>query len=373
MGNRPSFDDLLDVLYLSAIDPAMRSEFLRRCAAYFDCPTLAFIVSLRPERGVHAGVHGWNEEAQRLYHDHYAVKDPWYQGYARAGIVPPRPGQVFIGRGSSVTTPSEVRSSEYWNDFALKHDPDHFYQGGIVTESICLTMLRSPRQGDWDGAAISEWRLLYPHFRRAFAIHERVLDLRESMAALQNVVDALDCGLIGLDENGVVAFVNRATEDILNRPHGIAVRGGRLVFSDPDSSRQFAQWLSTAVDPFGKGAGCDAMTLWSKHGAVHLCLLPVGPEAGGISGRVKLMLLITEASATPRSRDTVLSALFSLTPAESRVSMLLASGLDPGEIAEQTQTSPETVRFHLKSAYHKTGVRRQSELVRLISRLPGIP
>lgn len=372
MGNRPSFDDLLDILYKSAIDPALRKDFLRSCAAHFDCPTLAFIVNFRPDRGVHAGVHGWSEEAQRLYHSYYAVRDPWYRAYARSGVVPPQQGQIFIGRGSSVATESEVRASEYWNDFALKHDPDHFYQGGIVTESVCLTMLRSPRQGDWDNQAVDKWRDLYPHFRRAFALHEQVLDLRESMAAAQHAVDALDSGLVGLDASGAVAFANRTAEGILSRSRDIAIRAGRLAFSSPASARRFRQCLRTAVDPFGMGAGADGMTVQSNQGALHLCLIPVVPETRGISGRAKLLLLISDASVKPKSRDVLLSALFELTPAESRVAMLLASGFDPGEIAEQMHTTPDTVRFQLKSAYRKTGVRRQSELVRLISRLPGI-
>ncbi|HEY7837776.1 MAG TPA: helix-turn-helix transcriptional regulator [Terriglobales bacterium] len=369
---RPSFDDLLDVLYGSAVDTGMRAEFLRRCSAYFDCPTLAFIVNYRPERGVHAGVHGWSEQAQRLYQDHFALRDPWYGGYARAGVVPPKPGQVFIGRGSSVTSASEVRASEYWNDFARKHDPDHFYQGGIVTDKITLTMLRSPRQGDWDDRAVDEWRMLYPHFRRAFAIHEQVLDLREAMVAAHHAVDALDAGLIGLDAAGAVAFVNRTGEAILNRNDGLAVRGGRLIVSEPVAAGRLEQWLRAAIDPFGVGPGGDGMTIQGARGAVHLCLLPVAPEQVDIPARAKLVVLVSDRASAPKSREAVLLSLFALTPAEARVAMLLAGGRDPKEIADQGRTTPATVRFQLKAIYRKTGVRRQSELVRLISRLPGV-
>ena len=54
------------------------------------------------------------------------------------------------------------------------------------------------------------------------------------------------------------------------------------------------------------------------------------------------------------------------------LAMPLVAGLEPREIAEMTRTTPDTVRFQLKSAFRKTGVRRQSELVRLVSRLPGV-
>jgi DNA-binding CsgD family transcriptional regulator len=51
--------------------------------------------------------------------------------------------------------------------------------------------------------------------------------------------------------------------------------------------------------------------------------------------------------------------------------MLLVSGRDPKEIAEETETTQNTVRYQLKAVYRKTGVNRQTQLVRLISVLPG--
>ena len=45
----------------------------------------------------------------------------------------------------------------------------------------------------------------------------------------------------------------------------------------------------------------------------------------------------------------------------------LAAGEELNDYAERAGISMNTVRFHLKTAYARTGARRQSELVRLIT------
>lgn len=65
------------------------------------------------------------------------------------------------------------------------------------------------------------------------------------------------------------------------------------------------------------------------------------------------------------SRDEVslMSEHWALTPTEARVTLLLASGLVPKEIAATLGRSVATVRVHLKSVYAKTGTFGQRELV----------
>jgi DNA-binding CsgD family transcriptional regulator len=58
-----------------------------------------------------------------------------------------------------------------------------------------------------------------------------------------------------------------------------------------------------------------------------------------------------------------LVATFNLTPAEAEVTLKLAAGLTPSEIAVQRGASVHTIRTHLKRARLKTGTRTQAALV----------
>jgi DNA-binding CsgD family transcriptional regulator len=60
-----------------------------------------------------------------------------------------------------------------------------------------------------------------------------------------------------------------------------------------------------------------------------------------------------------------LRQLFRLTPAEIQLSIALVNGKSVEEYADEAAISLNTARTHAKRIYSKTGVRRQSELVRI--------
>jgi len=62
---------------------------------------------------------------------------------------------------------------------------------------------------------------------------------------------------------------------------------------------------------------------------------------------------------------------FGLTPSESRLAVRLASGLSLREAAQALGISYQTVRTKLKFVFQKTGVRRQAELILLLTRQAG--
>jgi DNA-binding CsgD family transcriptional regulator len=57
--------------------------------------------------------------------------------------------------------------------------------------------------------------------------------------------------------------------------------------------------------------------------------------------------------------------LFQLTGAETMLAIQLANGLSLEEAAEALNIKRNTARAHLRSIFSKTGVRRQTELVRI--------
>ena len=65
-------------------------------------------------------------------------------------------------------------------------------------------------------------------------------------------------------------------------------------------------------------------------------------------------------------RGKFLSSLFGLTPAESRVALLLTDGHSTREIAEMIGVKSSTLKSQLSSIYRKTNTSRQSDLMRLM-------
>jgi DNA-binding CsgD family transcriptional regulator len=73
---------------------------------------------------------------------------------------------------------------------------------------------------------------------------------------------------------------------------------------------------------------------------------------------------VDDAAGAQAVADTL-----ALTPAETRVLIRMLSGKTVAEAAADLGVSATTARTHLYSIFAKTGVSRQSELLRLAARL----
>jgi DNA-binding CsgD family transcriptional regulator len=64
--------------------------------------------------------------------------------------------------------------------------------------------------------------------------------------------------------------------------------------------------------------------------------------------------------------------MFGLTPAEACLAVGLASGKRIEDIAEERGVRMPTLRTQMRGILHKTGTRRQADLIRLIVGLPAV-
>jgi DNA-binding CsgD family transcriptional regulator len=361
---------VIDVLYLAAADPAAWPKFLASAARFFDAGPFAGLILESPSGTGYlcAAAIGVADDTIRLYNNHYAALDPWYLALRERGI------KEWIGPGSDLCPPLLVENSEYYNDF--RKQTSGWYQGGIFQRvsgvSSVLTMHRSRRQRDFDHRDTRLLRGLSLHLRRALTVHQTVIDLRNSIAQVAGVVDALDVGLLGLGKDRKICFANAHAEGLLRPGDVLIVRNGQLFARDSQSQIALDRLVTNAFSRTLSTLAGGALTVANGDRRLLLTVLPANRYLEAVPGQSAVFLTIVDPEARPRSRSFLLSALFGLTPAEARVAMLLLQGFGPNEIARRTQTTTGTVRFQLKMVYRKTGVARQSQLVRLLSCIPGV-
>ena len=83
-------------------------------------------------------------------------------------------------------------------------------------------------------------------------------------------------------------------------------------------------------------------------------------------GQPAAVVYIRDATGKSLASIAAAKQLFNLTPAETALAMELANGLSLEEAAEALSIRRNTARAHLRSIFSKTGVRRQTELVRIM-------
>ena len=101
-------------------------------------------------------------------------------------------------------------------------------------------------------------------------------------------------------------------------------------------------------------------------------ILPLTSPVRQISaGRAVLALFIQEIGTTQPLPGEVLVQLYGLTPAETRLLVLLAQNMTLREAADTLGVGEATVKTHLQHVFAKTATSRQAEVVRLVmSALP---
>jgi DNA-binding CsgD family transcriptional regulator/PAS domain-containing protein len=361
-------DDLLDLLYSAAVDPVVWTEFLALLARRADATALALLWHDPANLQYAVGAKfGFPDDAQRLYEQYYGALDPWYLSGKDSLVA----GVVELG--SALCPPSALENTEYYNDY-LRPYPC-FYQSGVIIENrgesrAVLTLLRAKQQADFDPSHLQFLTNLYPHLRRALQVHRKMVDLKLAASAAAGVIDALDVALIGLDARGKVCLMNRQAEELIRSGEVLNIRNGKITAVDPMATADLDRLLRTAfIRGLGESPGGE-IELRSGTRSVYLSVFPFTVDSHLVL-RSGVLLTITDPATRPHSRSRSLSALFGLTASEIRVAMMLVAGLETREIANRVGVSYDTVRFQLKSIYQKMGVARQSQLVRLISRLPG--
>ena len=202
--------------------------------------------------------------------------------------------------------------------------------------------------------------------------HGRNVDVEVSAAALANILESFDIALICLDPDGRICFMNRLAESLLRTSHALSIRQGRIACANTQASAELNKVLMETCSQTSHGLLRASITVPYDHRSMYVTALPIRGRSMH-SSRSRVLLTVTDVRNSPNSREQILAELFHLTPAEIRVAMLLLAGLDPKEISHHTGATLNTVRFQLKAIYRKTGTARQSQLVRLVSILPGQP
>jgi DNA-binding CsgD family transcriptional regulator len=94
--------------------------------------------------------------------------------------------------------------------------------------------------------------------------------------------------------------------------------------------------------------------------------VPLGPWSESKRRPAAVLFLRDAESNVPQPSQELVRRLFGLTRKEAALALLLAEGYTLDEAADKMDVRRNTARTHLRSIFCKTGVTRQTMLVRLL-------
>jgi DNA-binding CsgD family transcriptional regulator/PAS domain-containing protein len=355
--------ELLGLIYEAALNPECWMAALSAVREAFDANYVSLIV--RPGSGDDLGLIVSAAGGQRTID----TRNPPLQMSPFHGLPPDRLVTV-----DDILTETDWRASAYYHDWCAPHDVFHVMAVDIQTRDggvYGFRVTRGERDERFSPADRARCRLLLPHLRRALNLHLEVNQDRKVNQLYSQAMAQLMIGAIVLDENSQVLECNPMARAIVQMNDGLVIKDGQLEATYAADNRRLQRLVRDVLESAGKPARLrpiEAISVSRPSGKVSwgLVVQPITSDQwteGKHRPCAAVFLRDSDSKAAPPVK--LAQELFQLTGAETMLAIQLANGLSLEEAAEALNIKRNTARAHLRSIFSKTGVRRQTELVRI--------
>jgi DNA-binding CsgD family transcriptional regulator len=370
MQETEQLSELIGDIYDAALYPALWVDVLGKIRAFIGgwAIALSWKDAVAKRGGSYFEEGGQDPHYRQLYFEKYIKLDPFTTTQFVVEIEEPK---SFL----EVMPHAELIQTRLYKEWAQPQ--------GIVDALMCLidrsvtsvgflVVFRNKRDGFVDDETRHRARLVIPHIRRATLIG-KVIDLKKAEAeSLADTLDGISAGMFLVDTIGRIVHANRAGDVLLKRASVLRAEGGRLIANDSQADRTLADTFATAGNgDTAVGIKGVAVPLVARDGeryVAHVLPLTSGArrQAGASYAAVAALFVHKAALDTPSPPEAIAKA-YKLTPMELRVLLAIVEVGGVPEVAEALGIAESTVRTHLNQTYHKTGVNRQADLVKLVA------
>lgn len=183
--------------------------------------------------------------------------------------------------------------------------------------------------------------------------------------ALAGVLDRLDQGVLLVDAAAIVAFRNRAADDLLQDHRGLCLRNGALHAARPRDGLALHRAIAACA---GRAAPDQTLTIADPDGG-----LPLSATVAALPQHPLASVFVADPGRLRLPTAAQLQAHLGLTAAEAALALQVLAGDGLAACAQRLGICRTTARTHLGHIFEKTRTRRQAELVRLLLALrPGL-
>jgi DNA-binding CsgD family transcriptional regulator/PAS domain-containing protein len=358
---------LLQLLYQEAMESPPWTRTFELLRQRLDCAHITLLI--RPPYSDNLGamvVNGVNvtEQGTASYKSHFFAVDPF------VGLPP-----------DEVLTVQELIGDEDWQRSAMYQEylrplgVRYLLGADIITADgleCRLRLTRSEAQSQFTEADKAFCRMLLPHLKRAIELHARLESLECERQLFAGTMNRMLVGMVTFDQDGVIIDVNEEAKSILAEKDGVRLVGNTLRADSPREHRDLQNLIRQALHEGQAQSGpgvIEAMSITRPSGRAKLGLLvrrvPLGEWTEG-KQRPTLVAFLRDPEHRSMASHEILRRLFDFTRMEASLALLLVNGLSLDEAAGELGIKRNTARTHLRSIFFKTGVTRQTTLVRVV-------
>ncbi len=261
---------------------------------------------------------------------------------------------------------------EYLSPLGIRHllGADISTDDGIQCQIRVTRPPEGKRFSDKDHKLIS---IALPHFRRAIGLHAQMDFLECERQLYSGAMERLLLGMVSLDQNGDIIQMNPEAQRILDEKDGIQLTSKGIKASKHSENQELQSLLQEAIAggiSDSEPSVVEAMSITRQFDRSRLGIvvrtIPMGEWSGAGKRPAAVLFLRDPDYNSAEPIQEVVQRVFGLTRMEAALAVLLARGYTLDEAAEELNVRRNTARTHLRSIFGKTGVSRQTMLVRLL-------
>lgn len=363
-GAGPDHDRLVALLYAGISEASPFDGFLKALRATVDAESSTLIIE-RQRRDRPGAIYSGAASEERIARYNALYKqDPF----------------IDLPLGT-VTTLAELvgeegfSRSEFMTGFMTGSGWMHVVGADIVEASGARVRMRATRVLGRDNFGTSEretFQRLLPHLTQAMSLFLRLNSLESERELFAGALGRLAVGAIIVDRECRILQATPQAEAILAEKDVLKNDRGRLrLLDEAGPSGEFTAAVAeiAEADP-GSFAGSRAFSIHRSSGEALGLVVRPAPHSAKLQAPLRgaALVIIADAGSTVAPHPAILVRLFGLTPAEAELAALMGQGLDLDDASAALGITKNTAKAHLRMVFSKTGVSRQSELVRLLLR-----
>jgi DNA-binding CsgD family transcriptional regulator len=359
------FSHLVGLIYEGPLEPVPWQQSLVAIRGRLQANYVTLIVrSSTPEDpGLYINAGDVPTEGVVSYATHYYAFDP------------------FVGLpAGQVVTVHELLGEARWlesplyKEYLAQYDVFHIMGVDVRTpdgDEFRLRVCRPQTSEAFSAADKDFCRSLLPHLKRSLILHTH-MDRTESERKLYaGTVERLMVGTVILDECGKILRTNQAADELLRSGDGLRIAGDCVEAVYNRDNRELQRLIKRALPGHAKPelSVVEALSIARPSGKSNLGVVvrsvPMGQWSEGKRAPAAAVF-VRDPEGRAQAPHEVVQQMFGLTPAEATLAMQLANGVSLDEAAQALDIMRNTARAHLRAIFSKTGVTRQTELVRLV-------
>ena len=299
----------------------------------------------------------------------------YFQVYHSTDERPPRLSRLpdsLILHARELYTEQELKTSPAYNEalhLSESQDSLHVRLDGPQGANIIWIASDPVESGGWRSSQIDGIKRLLPHIRQFVCVRQALVDARSLASSLAELLDTTRVGAIYLDRRARIVEMNDPARNLLLRGAGLSDRDGLLGAWLPKDDTNLQRLLAEALPPFGSQGVSGSTTVGRSLGLPALVLHVIPIQDAQVDFRTRAiaaLVLVVDPQMPPRPDAGLVGSALGLTPAESRVAVMLAGGETALGIALATDRKESAIRDHIRRMHRKLGISRQADLVRMV-------